>query len=208
MGFLTERNQASRVRAGLAVLVIGTLLVLWAWGNWLYRTTKLSEAGRNARAVRVDTPSPDVEPGRPRRTRPGNAAVTEEAGEPEKNPALVRLAAAVLSVGALLILVYLFGSYAIIRSARRLRAKLREPEAPGADLPPDAWSMHRAPELEDADDEGVEYDEGADSAGGGTEAAPPTDGAFGDGLAADDDADDDPPDDDPPDDDPPDDDRS
>ncbi|MCH8241328.1 MAG: hypothetical protein IH897_01805 [Planctomycetes bacterium] len=33
-----------RTRAGIVFLVAGTLLVVWAWGSWVFRTTETPEA--------------------------------------------------------------------------------------------------------------------------------------------------------------------
>lgn len=32
-----------RTRAGLVLLVAGTLLLVWAWGSWIFRTSDSSE---------------------------------------------------------------------------------------------------------------------------------------------------------------------
>ena len=32
-----------RTRAGLILLVAGTLLIVWAWGSWIFRTSDSSE---------------------------------------------------------------------------------------------------------------------------------------------------------------------
>lgn len=34
-----------RTRTGLGFLVAGTLLVVWAWGSWVFRTTETTEVG-------------------------------------------------------------------------------------------------------------------------------------------------------------------
>lgn len=112
-----------RKRLGLPLLVIGIVLMLWAWGSWIYRTSKSAER-EGAIAQNVTAPSPE----------------TIRAVGPST---------LVLVVGLLLVLLVLFGSYALIRAARRYRAladRKRPPPTPSDDV----WAMNK---LRNHDDE-------------------------------------------------------
>lgn len=105
-----------RKRLGLPLLVIGITLMLWAWGNWVYRASKSLER-EGTIAQDVSTPSPDT-------------------------IRAVRLSPLVLLVGLLLVLLVLFGSYALIRAARRYHAiadRKRPPPTPADDV----WAMNK-----------------------------------------------------------------
>ena len=112
-----------RKRLGLPLLVIGIILMLWAWGNWIYRASKSVER-EGTIAQNVPAPSPDT-------------------------VLAVRLSPLVLLVGLLLVLLVLFGSHALIRAARRYRAladRKRPPPTPADDV----WAMNK---LRNRDDE-------------------------------------------------------
>ena len=112
-----------RTRLGLPLLVIGIILVLWAWGSWIYRASIPVE--RDGVVIQeVSAPSPDT-------------------------IRAVRLSPLVLLVGLLLVLLALFGSHALIRAARRYRAlaaRKRPPPTPADDV----WAMNK---LRNRDDE-------------------------------------------------------
>ena len=50
--------------AGIIVLFAGVLLLLWAWGNWVYR---ISEPAETAAAAWLDTPLATTPASTPRR---------------------------------------------------------------------------------------------------------------------------------------------
>jgi len=105
-----------RKRLGLPFLVIGIVLILWAWGSWIYRASKSVEREGTV-AQNVISPSPDT-------------------------IRAVRLSPLVLMVGLFLVLLVLFGSYALIRVARRYRAladRKRPPPTPADDV----WAMNK-----------------------------------------------------------------
>ena len=111
-----------RTRFGLVFLVIGIILLLWAWGSWIYRASSTVER-EGAIAQSVPTPSPDA-------------------------VRAVRLSPLILLVGLLLVLLVLFGSYALIRAARRYRAladRKRPPPTPADDV----WAMNKPRNRED-----------------------------------------------------------
>jgi hypothetical protein len=119
MGLGTSASSVNRLKLGLVFLALGVVLLLWAWGNWIYRSSNgLSE---------------------------GSVTVEHVAGA--RSPATMQAVQAsplVLMVGFFLVIVFLVGSYAIVRGSRRLReAILYEKPAPTAS--DDVWSMHKAP---------------------------------------------------------------
>jgi len=112
-----------RKRLGLPLLVIGIILMLWAWGSWIYRAS--IPVVREAATVQdIPAPSPDT-------------------------IRAVRLSPLVLLVGLLLVLLVLFGSHALIRAARRYRA-LAERKRPPPTPADDVWAMNK---LRNRDDE-------------------------------------------------------
>lgn len=107
-----------RKRLGLPLLVIGIILMLWAWGSWIYRSSIRAEIDG---AIIQDVPAPSSETIR-----------------------TVRLPSLILLVGLLLVLLLLvlFGSHALIRAARRYRAladRKRAPPTPSDDV----WAMNK-----------------------------------------------------------------
>ncbi len=112
-----------RKRLGIPLLVIGIVLMLWAWGNWIYRASKSEE-------------------------RVGTIAQNVAAPNPETVLA-ARLSPLVLLVGSLLVLLVLFGSYALIRAARRYRT-LAGRKRPAPTPSDDVWAMNK---LRNHDDE-------------------------------------------------------
>lgn len=104
---------------GLVFLAVGVVLLLWAWGNWIYR----SSSGMSEGTVSV-----------------------EHAGGARSPATMQALKASplVLMVGLFLVIVFLVGSYAIVRGSRRLReAILYEKPSPTASA--DLWSLHKTP---------------------------------------------------------------
>jgi len=113
----TPGHEEHRVRVGLIFLVVGLLLVLFAWGNWTFRAS----------------------------IPPDSAGVVAEAPEDTTNRArFVRLMPLVLLVATLLFLVFLAGSYVIMRAGRRKRELIyRRGRKPTASE--DVWVMHKPP---------------------------------------------------------------
>ena len=124
---VTEADH-TRLRTGLVVLVLGISLILWSWGNWLYRATT---AERSAPIV-----------------------ATEGAAQDGVRTEVVSLLPQVLMYSLILALVVLFGGYALVRAARRYREGTdRKRAAPTASL--DVWAMHKVPES-DRDEDRIE----------------------------------------------------
>ncbi len=119
----TEREQ-HRVKYGVLFLVVGVVLMLWAWGSWIYRTSKTSEGASLAGDLGAQT-----------------------LGETEK---AVRLAPSVLLGVALVILVFFVASYVFVRASRRYRMSLERRTAAPTDSR-DVWSTHKLKSLDDSD---------------------------------------------------------
>lgn len=117
---LNELPEADRRRSaiGLSFLVAGILLVLWAWGNWMYRTVPTDGLAPTAHSIA--------------RTH-----------SPPKDQWLIAHALLLL-VGFLFFLVVLLGSFVLARAVRRRQAAIdrRRSKPTEAD---DVWSRHRLP---------------------------------------------------------------
>jgi len=113
----------NRLRIGLVVLVMGIVLVLWSWGNWVYR------AGVPARVT----------------------SLVHSDGPALARDTVVSLLPKLLMYSLLLGVVAFFGGYALFRAFRRYReAAHRERAGPTVEL--DAWAMHKAPRYDDNQD--------------------------------------------------------
>ncbi len=103
------------------MLLVGIVLLLWAWGIWLYRTSVAPVA------VAPLSDSPDTTASR---------------------RAVVQSLPAFLAVGFVLLLALFVGTYLITRWARRLRERqVRRSAAPTDSR--DVWQMHRLPRDEE-----------------------------------------------------------
>ncbi len=109
----------TRIRFGTLSLVLGVLLIAWAWGSWMYRQSVEADVPNSIQAV---------EP----------AAQADQAAPAM---ALARL----LLISFVLILAILLGSYGLSRSIRRYQARFRHERAPATDTT-DVWAGHRLPE--------------------------------------------------------------
>lgn len=109
-----DESPQNRTTLGLAFLVVGLLLLMWAWGSWIYRTSK---------AV------PPI-------------AVTRAADVPEESARFMGLVPGMLIGGVLLLVVFLAATFVLVRSSRRYRQSLTRKSAAPTDSS-DVWSMHR-----------------------------------------------------------------
>ena len=124
----TAGSEQRPIKSALLFLVVGVVLLLWAWGSWLYRTL-----ANNGRRTVADS-------------RPVDAAVGPS-GSAEVAPVLPWF----LMVGLLLVLVFLFGTFAVIRAARRYREVVARRRA-GPTSAEDVWAMHKIPrDLDEVD---------------------------------------------------------
>lgn len=119
MGLGTSASSANRLKLGLVFLALGVVLLLWAWGNWIYRSSN----GLNEGSVVAEHPGGGRSP----------AAMQAIQASPF-----------VLMVGFFLVIVFLVGSYAIVRGSRRLREAILY-EKPKPTASDDVWSMHKTP---------------------------------------------------------------
>jgi hypothetical protein len=124
-------SDQNKARLGFLFLIVGLVLIFWACGSWMYRASVPVHAQAQVRAQ-------------------GNGVQQDELPDGLGDRAQVARALWLfLIVGAGLILLVLFGTYAIVRAARRFRSTL-EPEKPEEPDTRDVWSMHR---LADEDEE-------------------------------------------------------
>ncbi len=117
-------SEQHRTRVGLLFLAIGVVLVLWAWGSWVYRASAPVEAAGSP-IQNVSAPSPDT-------------------------VRAVQLSPLILLVGLLLLLLFLFGSHAMVRAARRYR-ELAARKRPPPTASDDVWAMNKLRHREDED---------------------------------------------------------
>jgi len=113
-----------RSRLGLLFLVAGVLLVLWAWGSWIYRTSTRAASGIVAVDVADDAPVDAAK--------------------------VIRAAPMVLLGVALVVLAFLVASYVFVRASRRYRQSLERRPNPPTDST-DLWSMHKLKDFDDSD---------------------------------------------------------
>lgn len=127
MTFGSPGTDHNRTTVALVFLVVGILLLVWAWGSWMYRTS-------------VSVPPPVA----------AEAAGSQERPAPVGEDAMFR---PWLIVGAVLVLVVLFGGYVLIRSTRRSSeagGRRKTPPSSGMDVS----AGQRLPER----DRGIESD--------------------------------------------------
>lgn len=109
-----------RTALGLAFLVLGLLLLMWAWGSWMYRTSTRAKPIAIERTDSVDDDS-------------------EKA---------VKMAPGMLVGGVVLVVVFLIGSMVFVRASRRYRLSLNRKANAPTDAT-DVWSMHRLKDYSD-----------------------------------------------------------
>jgi hypothetical protein len=124
-------SEHHRFRVGLMFLIIGVLLLLWAWGSWLFRTAVPGES----------TPARESSIA----ILPAALAADPASIDPEQGLARASL---LLMTLLLLLIVGSFGAYAAVIAVRRHRELMRHKRAaPTANA--DVWAMHRLPDDED-----------------------------------------------------------
>ncbi len=126
-GMFTESPGAalSRTRRALAILVIGIAMLLWCWGNWVYR------ASVPAREVPLAQTKSDV----PDAVRAKAASYLPQ----------------ILMYSLIIGVVALFGGYAVFRASRRYYEAANRKRA-GPTVAPDVWAMHKVSHHNDDED--------------------------------------------------------
>jgi hypothetical protein len=122
-------GEPNRVKVGLVFLLLGGLLLAWAWGSWVYRTATTRQVPD---AVVAAEDSPPV--------------------TPEKKAAAARSLSLVLLTGLALFLVVLLGSFVIVRYGRSYFDGIsRRRAAPTTHS--SVWDMHRPPRPDEGEEE-------------------------------------------------------
>jgi hypothetical protein len=124
----------------------------------------LIQAGAPARVQVSQAPS-DVRATRQAETEQSQGGETVESPARERSRSLspqqeLRASALLLLVGFLLLLVFLVATYLLVRVGRRIRDNASRQRPPPTDVT-DVWSMHKAPEFDEAD---FEFKPGEDDA--------------------------------------------
>lgn len=126
-------SEHRRSRVALAFLVVGVLLLLWAWVSWVFRVSVPDGGGP---AIRESSLS----------LLPAALAAGAGGVDPEKS---LGRASLMLMTLLLLLIVGAFGAYAAVIAVRRQRELMEHKRAaPTANA--DVWAMHRLPD-EDLD---------------------------------------------------------
>lgn len=129
MMWSSSDTDARRMKIGVAFLIVGALLLIWAWASWAFRTSAV-----NAQPLGVS------------RTLVAEEVTEGAAGD---NPERIRALPRLLMYVILLVVVCLFGGYALIRFTRRYRAAAER--CPIIPTPSNnLWEKHRLPD-DDAD---------------------------------------------------------
>jgi hypothetical protein len=114
-------SDSRRLKLGLIFLLVGSLLLVWAWGSWAFRTS----------AVNIPVPA-------------SADTVADGTNGTVAGSDSVKFLPRLLLWTMILVLATLFGSYALIRIARRYRAvtnrKLIAPTETES-----VWEKHKLP---------------------------------------------------------------
>jgi uncharacterized membrane protein YidH (DUF202 family) len=119
----SDDTPQNRTTLGLAFLVIGLLLLMWAWGSWIYRTSK---------AI------PPI-------------AVKGAADSTDESTRFLGVAPGMILGGVLLMVVFLAASFVLVRASRRYRRSLTRRPTVATDAS-DVWSMHKVRDSSDDGD--------------------------------------------------------
>ena len=131
----TPGSEQFRYRVGWLFLAFGVALVLVAWGSWIYRVSMRGESEISVPELDTESTLGDA----------GRNSLGDEGIPTMARQAAVGLLPLWLMSTLLLLLSFLFGSYAITRASRRYRAAAeRQRASPTASE--DAWSMYKLPD--------------------------------------------------------------
>jgi heme/copper-type cytochrome/quinol oxidase subunit 2 len=115
-----QEFEQRRTTMGLAFLVLGLVLLMWAWGSWIYRTSNAAKP-----------------------------IVVGHAETPEEKVKTVAIAPGMLVGGVILFVVFLAASFVFVRASRRYRQSLSRRGSPPTDTT-DVWSMHKLKDFDDS----------------------------------------------------------
>ncbi len=132
MSDLPSSDGSARARVGYVVLGLGMMLVLWAWGSWIYRASSPPRANVTTQVEGA----PD--------------SATQKRLRDEDVPKAVKTLPFFLMSGFVLVLVFLFGSWALARALRQYRYALQRKKPAPTDAR-DVWAMHKLPDDADRD---------------------------------------------------------
>lgn len=136
-------SEQNRFKLGVLFLVIGLLLVLWAWGSWVFRVSADARDKAKPQAV-IPIVQPPIVRGTTFAIDPLILITATLAVTDEDSGGLSLLALTSMTV-VLLLIVFLFGALAIVVGTRRWQAlagRKRAPPTPNADV----WAMHKVPD--------------------------------------------------------------
>lgn len=116
-----------RFRAGIVILVMGIVLVIWAWGSWIYRSSGDTPVSSN-----IDRPEDRNEPFNP-------------AADDTDSVEVARTLPTMLMYGFILFVVVLVATFILVRTTRRYLAAYARKRAPPT-AANDIWSTHKLPD--------------------------------------------------------------
>lgn len=127
-------SEQYRTRVAFVFLIGGLALLFWAWGSWVFR------ASTPAMASRIPTAPRMVD------------GVNATGMSPAERARVVRAVWQYLLFGLVLVLLVIFGTYAIVRASRRYRAASEAKKKKPPDRL-DAWSMYKLPAEDDSNED-------------------------------------------------------
>lgn len=136
-----SEDDQRRNRTALIVFLAGVLLVLWAFGTLVYRTSiqRPEHIEHPEQSTRSPVESASASAGR---VPPGLSS---------KNVKATSATAMMFLLALALLMLFIMGSYILIRGSRRYQqwvGQKRSSSTPSEDL----WAIHRTPALDDEDD--------------------------------------------------------
>lgn len=140
-------SDQQRMKSGLLVFTVGAALLIFVWLSAMCRGTPPPRG-----LIGTSTHAAGIDPGPPAATPAGSDAANPPRATPVEKESFVRGAAIALGAGFLLVLMFLIGSYAMVRANRRRMQAAAHVRPPPSETK-DAWSMHRVPPYGPDDEE-------------------------------------------------------
>ncbi len=126
---LTPPDQ-NRFRFGIVILVMGIILVLWAWGSWIYRSSSTAPPGSSInRSFEYDE----------------NLEEVNARSEYPDQTQVAKTLPTMLLYGFILFMVVLAATFILVRATRRYLAAAAHKRAPPTETS-DVWSTHKLPD--------------------------------------------------------------